>query len=424
MITQNTVFLLLACLGSSNRTKAQTNELPVLGTRVSDAQLSQPLETSDDQHTASAIISVRYRDKFGKLKTVKAKTSKLKRKKPKKSAKLRKNKGRLAKQKLRTKKKPKLSFQTLLPSTPLVPDVVYDYDYGEEVVEYEYEYDYPAPTIPIIPPVPPAEPTIIPVFGPGDHDPHHSVPVLIHEDHPPHPYGHPKPQYPYHKKKHHGKNPGYSHVSVQTPGYSYNIEHHGDSGYGHHNKHTYGHHNKHTYGYHHNPHHAQPHYSYHRKPNYGYHANPYQGYHGRHESKICEDHRPKFGCPEQSYHESPYYQPYHPPPYAPQPKPYYIKDPYHHYHPDPYIPRPPPPLYHKIPPPRDEPVIVHQEADPFHHRHGPVHHPPPILDDTLVPIPSGFVDGRAYGADLVGNFDQATGSFGPSGFYANYYDEK
>ena len=34
------------------------------------------------------------------------------------------------------------------------------------------------------------------------------------------------------------------------------------------------------------------------------------------------------------------------------------------------------------------------------------------------------VDGRAYGSDLVGNFDQHTGNFGPSGFYANFYDEK
>ena len=34
------------------------------------------------------------------------------------------------------------------------------------------------------------------------------------------------------------------------------------------------------------------------------------------------------------------------------------------------------------------------------------------------------VDGRAYGSDLVGHFDQHTGNFGPSGFYANFYDEK
>jgi hypothetical protein len=46
------------------------------------------------------------------------------------------------------------------------------------------------------------------------------------------------------------------------------------------------------------------------------------------------------------------------------------------------------------------------------------------LDESLIPNPPAVVDGRAYGADLVGNFDQATGSFGPSGFYANYYDEK
>jgi len=49
------------------------------------------------------------------------------------------------------------------------------------------------------------------------------------------------------------------------------------------------------------------------------------------------------------------------------------------------------------------------------------------------------VDGRAFGADLVGGFDHHTGEdqyqnfyilplvpgeFGPFGFYANYYDQK
>ena len=47
-----------------------------------------------------------------------------------------------------------------------------------------------------------------------------------------------------------------------------------------------------------------------------------------------------------------------------------------------------------------------------------------LLATTLVPKPRDLVDGRAYGADLVGHFDQSTGSFGPSGFYANFYDEK
>lgn len=93
MIKQNTLLLLLACLGSSNRTKAQINELSKHEGSLADDQLSQAVERSEDQQTSSAIISVRYRDKFGKLKTVKAKTSKLKRKKPKKSSKLRKNKG-------------------------------------------------------------------------------------------------------------------------------------------------------------------------------------------------------------------------------------------------------------------------------------------------------------------------------------------
>ena len=42
----------------------------------------------------------------------------------------------------------------------------------------------------------------------------------------------------------------------------------------------------------------------------------------------------------------------------------------------------------------------------------------------MIPEPEDLVDGRAFGADLVGNFDQHTGSFGPNGFYANFYDEK
>ena len=46
------------------------------------------------------------------------------------------------------------------------------------------------------------------------------------------------------------------------------------------------------------------------------------------------------------------------------------------------------------------------------------------VGSTLIPAPKDLVDGRAYGADLLGHFDQHTGSFGPSGFYANFYDEK
>merc|ERR1711879_354214 len=34
------------------------------------------------------------------------------------------------------------------------------------------------------------------------------------------------------------------------------------------------------------------------------------------------------------------------------------------------------------------------------------------------------VDGRAYGADYVGAFEHHTGTLGPFGFYANFYDEK
>ena len=59
-----------------------------------------------------------------------------------------------------------------------------------------------------------------------------------------------------------------------------------------------------------------------------------------------------------------------------------------------------------------------------------------------MPLEEGEVDGRAFGADLVGGFDHHTGlwphdimidkvllfsfsgEFGPFGFYANYYDQK
>ena len=34
------------------------------------------------------------------------------------------------------------------------------------------------------------------------------------------------------------------------------------------------------------------------------------------------------------------------------------------------------------------------------------------------------IDGRAYGADAVGSFNHHTGTLGPFGFYANFYDEK
>ena len=34
------------------------------------------------------------------------------------------------------------------------------------------------------------------------------------------------------------------------------------------------------------------------------------------------------------------------------------------------------------------------------------------------------LDGRAYGADYVGAFEHHTGTLGPFGFYANFYDEK
>ena len=100
MIKRHTLLLLVACLGSVSRTKAQIDELSKRGhttsTTAADAQTNQVIDRSDDQLTSNAIISVRYRDKSGKLKTVKAKTNKLslKRKKPRKSAKLRKNKGR------------------------------------------------------------------------------------------------------------------------------------------------------------------------------------------------------------------------------------------------------------------------------------------------------------------------------------------
>ena len=43
---------------------------------------------------------------------------------------------------------------------------------------------------------------------------------------------------------------------------------------------------------------------------------------------------------------------------------------------------------------------------------------------TLVSQPRDLVDGRAVGRDLLGGFNQHTGAFGPSGFYANFYDEK
>ena len=50
----------------------------------------------------------------------------------------------------------------------------------------------------------------------------------------------------------------------------------------------------------------------------------------------------------------------------------------------------------------------------------------PSVSPLIVPTPHAAprIDGRAYGADLVGNFDHHTGSLGPFGFYANYYDEK
>ena len=34
------------------------------------------------------------------------------------------------------------------------------------------------------------------------------------------------------------------------------------------------------------------------------------------------------------------------------------------------------------------------------------------------------IDGVAYGLDRVGNFNHHTGTLGPFGFYANFYDEK
>lgn len=438
-----TLLLLVLCLGIITRTTAQLNELlkRIKTTQRSptDAQQHQVIDKSDDQQASGAIISVRYRDKLGKLKTVKAKTKKLslKRKKPKKSSKLKKNKGLVTKQKLRKKKKKgsKLSFQTLLPTTPVATDVIYEYEYDDE---YEYEdYDYYDA---------PQNDVIIPVFGPNDHDPHHSVPVRIHEDHRPHSFGHNKPHYnrnPHHTNKHHDKKPGYSHVTVETPAYRYNIENYGESHHG------YGHQNR---------------------PKGAYTPHVKHGYEEQ------SNYRPQFGYPKKIYPEKPHYpppkpyypqpephypiNPYHhqPPPshgyphqeeifltpYAPQPKPYYIQDPYHHYHPDPYPaqhhypPKPLPPLYHKIPPPIHEAVVVHQEAAPYQHRYGnyhrrphpsyhhqaPVHHAPPTLDEVLVPLPTAVVDGRAYGADLVGNFEHHTGSFGPDGFYANYYDEK
>ena len=34
------------------------------------------------------------------------------------------------------------------------------------------------------------------------------------------------------------------------------------------------------------------------------------------------------------------------------------------------------------------------------------------------------IDGRAYGSDYVGTFEHHTGTMGPFGFYANFYDEK
>ena len=44
-----------------------------------------------------------------------------------------------------------------------------------------------------------------------------------------------------------------------------------------------------------------------------------------------------------------------------------------------------------------------------------------------IPVPDHAepkIDGRAYGSDYVGSFEHHTGTLGPFGFYANFYDEK
>ena len=87
--------VLLLCLGTLCRTKAQTKEVSN-GEPKDISDTTNTLESSDDQQVSSAIISVSYRDKSGKLKTVKTKSNKLKlkRRKPKKVAKLKKSKGK------------------------------------------------------------------------------------------------------------------------------------------------------------------------------------------------------------------------------------------------------------------------------------------------------------------------------------------
>jgi len=67
-------------------------------------------------------------------------------------------------------------------------------------------------------------------------------------------------------------------------------------------------------------------------------------------------------------------------------------------------------------PPDDGPIPVPVDQGPL----------PVPVDEALPLVPNneGEVDGRAFGADLVGAFDHHTGEFGPFGFYANYYDKK
>ena len=53
---------------------------------------------------------------------------------------------------------------------------------------------------------------------------------------------------------------------------------------------------------------------------------------------------------------------------------------------------------------------------------------PSVIKDApaalKVPEAEPKIDGRAYGSDYVGSFEHHTGTLGPFGFYANFYDEK
>lgn len=194
MLLISSVYLLSTCLWVSSLTTAEQNGHKDLerarknvATDAADFKHQDSL-SDDDQQTDSAIISVNYRDKTGRLRRIKGNADRLvlRRKKPQQTSQLKKNRGRLAAQQIRKEKRKKPKIGKSVPTRAIQQDYFYDYDYQDYLYDEYSDYDYFRQNEV----VQTSEQlrAINPVGGytRGHHDPY--TPGYSHVDYPPHRY--------------------------------------------------------------------------------------------------------------------------------------------------------------------------------------------------------------------------------------------